>query len=201
MVMCRSTTLNSPSQRRSPTGSTAPGRPSCRSATRITGSVQHHLMSRHLKPVRQQGLKALDATEEVERVVTGRTKKVVVMLAALGLVPNAAAQHLHRLQPCLPQRPVGERGTPWRDRHPFRSGGSTVPWRTGDRPPRQGLGRRPVAASLSAWREIIINSHLLSRTSTERTRRMPACGGRQRGAVLLSAPGRRRPCIPTTRNA
>ena len=53
---------------------------------------------------------------------------------------------------CHPRHPVGELGTPWQARHPFRSGGSTAPWRTGGRPPHQGLGRRSAAASLSAWR-------------------------------------------------
>ena len=63
-------------------------------------------MSRHLKPVWNQGLEALDATEEVERVVADRAKKVMVMLAVLGLVPNAAAQHLDRLQLAFLNTPV-----------------------------------------------------------------------------------------------
>ena len=63
-------------------------------------------MSGHLKPVRNQGLKALYATEEVERVVTGRAKKVMVMLAVLGFVPNAAAQHLDRLQRAFLNAPL-----------------------------------------------------------------------------------------------
>ena len=32
---------------------------------------------------------------------------------------------------CLPQNPVGERGIPWRDRHPFRSGAPQFPVRQG----------------------------------------------------------------------
>ncbi len=79
---------------------------SCRIATRITGSEQHHLVSRHLKPVWNQGIEALDATEEVERVVANRAKKVMVMLAVLGLVPNAAAQHLDRLQRTFVDTPL-----------------------------------------------------------------------------------------------
>ena len=63
-------------------------------------------MSRHLKPVWKQGLKALDATEEVERVVAGRAQEVMVMQAVLGLVPNAAAQHLDRLQRAFLNTPL-----------------------------------------------------------------------------------------------
>ena len=63
-------------------------------------------MSRHLKPVWDQGLKPPDATEEVERVVAGRAKKVMVMLAVLGLVTNAAAQHLDRLQRAFLDTPL-----------------------------------------------------------------------------------------------
>ena len=63
-------------------------------------------MSRHLKPVWNQGIEALDATEEVERVVARRAKKVMVMLAVLGLVPNAAAQHLDRLQRAFLNTPL-----------------------------------------------------------------------------------------------
>ena len=63
-------------------------------------------MSRHLKPAWNQRLEALDATVEVERVVTARAKKVVVVLAVLGLVPNAAAQHLDRLQRALLNTPL-----------------------------------------------------------------------------------------------
>jgi hypothetical protein len=63
-------------------------------------------MSRHLKPVWNQGIEALDATEEVERVVAGRAKKVMVMLAVLGLVSNAAAQHLDRLQRAFLNTPL-----------------------------------------------------------------------------------------------
>ena len=112
-------------------------------------------MSSHLKPVWNQGIEALDATEEVKRMVARRAKKVMVMLAVLGLVPNATAQHLNGLQrasACLPQHPVGARDIPWRDRYSlrFRSGGSTIPWRTGGRPLRQGLARRLAAVSLSA---------------------------------------------------
>ncbi len=63
-------------------------------------------MSRHLKPVWNKGIEALDATEEVERVVAGRAKKVMVMIAVLGLVPNAAAQHLDRLQRAFLNTPL-----------------------------------------------------------------------------------------------
>lgn len=63
-------------------------------------------MSRHLKPVWNQRIEALDATEEVERVVAGRAKKVMVMLAVLGLVPNAAAQPLDRLQRAFLNTPL-----------------------------------------------------------------------------------------------
>ena len=63
-------------------------------------------MSSHLKPVWNQGIEALDATEEVKRMVAGRTKKVMVMLAVLGLVPNAAAQHLDRLQRAFLNTPL-----------------------------------------------------------------------------------------------
>ena len=73
---------------------------------------------------------------------------------------------------CRPRHPVGERGRPWRDRHPFRSGGSTVPWRTGGRPPRQGLGRRSAAASLSAQRNDSRFS-VIVKTSFPSSRRRP----------------------------
>lgn len=63
-------------------------------------------MSRQLKPVGNQGLEAVDATVEVERVIAGRAKKVVVMLAVPGLVPNAAAQQLDRLQHALLDAPL-----------------------------------------------------------------------------------------------
>ena len=63
-------------------------------------------MSRHLKPVWNQRVEALDATEEVKRVVAGRAKKVMVMLAVLGLVPNAAAQPLDRLQRAFLNTPL-----------------------------------------------------------------------------------------------
>ena len=63
-------------------------------------------MSRHLKPVWNQRIEALDATEEVERVVARRAKKVMVMLAVLGLVPNAAAQPLDRLQRAFLNTPL-----------------------------------------------------------------------------------------------
>lgn len=63
-------------------------------------------MSRHLKPVWNQGIEALDTTEEIERVVAGRAKKVMVMLAVLGLVPNAAAQPLDRLQRAFLNTPL-----------------------------------------------------------------------------------------------
>ncbi len=63
-------------------------------------------MSRHLKPVWNQRIEALDATEEVKRVVAGRAKKVMVMLAVLGLVPNAAAQPLDRLQRAFLNTPL-----------------------------------------------------------------------------------------------
>ena len=63
-------------------------------------------MSRHLKPVWNQGIEAFNATEEVERVVAGRAKKVMVMLAVLGLVPNAAAQPLDRLQRAFLNTPL-----------------------------------------------------------------------------------------------
>ena len=63
-------------------------------------------MSRHLKPVWNQRIEALDATEEVERVVAGRAKKVMVMLAVLGLVPNAAAQPLDRFQRAFLNTPL-----------------------------------------------------------------------------------------------
>ncbi len=62
-------------------------------------------MSRHLKPIRNEGLEALDAAEEVERVVANRAKKVMVMLAVPRLVPNAAAQHLDRLQRAVSNTP------------------------------------------------------------------------------------------------
>ena len=63
-------------------------------------------MSRHLKPVWNQRVEALDATEEVKRVVAGRAKKVMVMLAVLGLVPNAAAQPLDRFQRAFLNTPL-----------------------------------------------------------------------------------------------
>ena len=63
-------------------------------------------MARHLEPVWNQELDALDTTEEVERVVAGRAKKVMVMLAVLGLVPNAAAQHLDRLERAFLDTPL-----------------------------------------------------------------------------------------------
>ena len=63
-------------------------------------------MPRHPKPAWNQGLEALDATEEIKRVVAGRAKKVMVMLAALGLVPNAAAQPLDRLQRAVLDTPL-----------------------------------------------------------------------------------------------
>ncbi len=78
--------------------STAPGRSSRRIGASIAGSEQHHLVSGHPKPAWKQGLEALDATEEVERAVATGAKKVMVMLAVPGLVPQPAAQHLDRLQ-------------------------------------------------------------------------------------------------------
>ena len=63
-------------------------------------------MSRHMKSVWNQELEALDATVEVERVVADRTKKVMVMLAVLGLVPNSAAKHLDRLQRAFLNTPL-----------------------------------------------------------------------------------------------
>ena len=63
-------------------------------------------MARHLKPVWNQGIEALDATEKVERVVAARAKKVMVMLAVLRLVSNAAAQHLNRLQRAFLNTPL-----------------------------------------------------------------------------------------------
>ena len=76
----------------------------------------------------------------------------MVMLAVLGLVPNAAAQPLDRLQRAFLNTPLertiyrGETDT----LSAYAQAAPTVPWRIGDRPLRQGLARRSVAVSLSA---------------------------------------------------
>ena len=50
----------------------------------------------HLEPIWKQGLKTLDASKEIECMVANRAQEVMVMFAALGLVPHAPAQNLHR---------------------------------------------------------------------------------------------------------
>ena len=53
-------------------------------------------MLRHLEPIWHQGFKTIDAPKKVKCMVANRAQKVVVVIAALGFVPHAAAQHLHR---------------------------------------------------------------------------------------------------------
>ena len=48
-------------------------------------------MSLYPESVGHQGLKALDTPDEVEGAIASRAKEVMVMLAAFGLVPDAAA--------------------------------------------------------------------------------------------------------------
>ena len=123
-------------------------------------------MPRHPKPAWNQGLEALDATEEIKRVVAGRAKKVMVMLAALGLVPNAAAQHLDRLQRAVLDTPLesavdrGETDT--------RSAQAAPQFPGGQGAVRLVKGSEDDLLLLcSLHGEMIVDSQLLSRPSSE----------------------------------